>query len=119
MMTFTARVIPGAGRGGRLGVPTLNLNLDDVPKDLPHGIYACRVGALLGALHYGPRPVFDDSVSCEVHLIDTVVAIPPTEVKVEIVQRLRDIKNFDSEEDLIWQMNEDIRSARRAILPHP
>lgn len=115
-LRFQARVIPGSGRGRTLRVPTLNLDLRDIPKDLQEGIFACRTfidGMQYGAsAHYGPRPTFDDSPSCEVHLIDASLSSTPERVEVEIVAFLRGIFKFDSSEALTAQMLEDIRKAR-------
>lgn len=64
--TFTAAVVSGAGRGRRIGTPTLNVDLANVPAGLADGIYACRATldgadeALAAVLHLGPRPVFND-----------------------------------------------------------
>ena len=117
--TFQACVVAGSGRGRSLGVPTLNLRLADVPRELEEGIYACFATLngkkLQGALHYGPRPVFQDDRSCEVHLLDHTLTDPPPEVEVRIVERLRDIRDFPSAHALKIQMHEDIDRARAAL----
>jgi len=121
---FTAHVIPGAGRGKKLGSPTLNLNLDEVPAELEHGIYAAfaEIRNLkseirnLAVLHYGPRPVFHDNIACEVHVLDTNLSQAPTSVSVEIVQKIRDVQDFDSEEDLRTKIAEDIAQARDILM---
>jgi riboflavin kinase/FMN adenylyltransferase len=116
---FRARVVRGAGRGKQLDVPTLNFDLADVPPELDEGIYACRITAnevtYPGAMHYGPRPVFKDSKSLEVHLIDTTMPEAPEACEIAVIERLRDVKDFASAEDLRSQMQDDI-STCRAIL---
>lgn len=91
-----------------------------MPPDFEEGIYACyaRVGEkkLPGALHYGPRPVFDeDDRSLEVHLLDHTLNDPPPEVTVEVVKRLREIRDFPSEHALKVQMQEDIDQTRKIL----
>jgi riboflavin kinase/FMN adenylyltransferase len=121
-LLFTARVVSGAGRGRVLGTPTLNLALEQVPKELQEGIYACR--AFLdgswqpGALHYGPRPVFKDSVACEVHLLDTALQQAPASLEVKVVAYLREIRDFPTVEALQAQIADDITRIR-AILGGP
>lgn len=128
-MDFAARVIAGTGRGRRLGFPTLNLDPRDVPEDLAHGIYACLVNTesqkrearslCKGALHYGPRPAFDDdAVSCEIYLLDTLLETTPPSLEVHIVARLREIRGFPSLEALKEQITQDVREVR-AILGAP
>ncbi len=113
LISFTARTIRGSGRGRDLGVPTINLDLRDISKDLKEGIYACFVQGLPAVMHYGPRPVFRDTPSCEIHLLDADIHSPPPEVTVEIVTRLRDVRDFPSEEALKAQIDLDIDKARR------
>lgn len=135
---FTARVITGSGRGKGLGTPTLNLDLRDVPTEMQKGIYACWVklpsaseklpvgsatknilatpslatGNYAAALHFGPRPVFKDTVTCEVHLLDTTLPSPPASVTVTLVERLRDVRDFPSPEVLKEEIARDIERCR-------
>ena len=109
-------------RGRKLQIPTINLALEEIPSDLSEGIYACRVmlvhgdgsseGPLMAAVHYGPRPVFKDSKSFEVHVIDAVPTHFPKSVEVTVVKRLRDVRDFDSTEALLQQIDKDVEQAR-------
>ena len=116
---FTARVVAGSGRGKRLKIPTLNLDPSGVPGVLTPGIYACWAGLgerkLMGALHYGPRPVFCDNPSLEVHILDEVIDLPPPIVAVQVVKRIRDVQDFPSVEALLSAIRHDIAQVR-AIL---
>jgi riboflavin kinase/FMN adenylyltransferase len=118
-MEFSAHVITGSARGRKLGVPTLNLETNDVPADLQDGIYACFAvidgKSYPGAMHNGPRPTFNDTRSCEVHLIDHVLPTAPETVTVNVVERIRDVKAFPTAEALVAEMERDIAAAR-AIL---
>ncbi|NOS66760.1 MAG: hypothetical protein HOO67_00085 [Candidatus Peribacteraceae bacterium] len=108
-------MISGSGRGRTLRVPTLNLDLRDVPHDLQDGVFACRAiidgKTFPSSMHKGSRPTFGDTPSCEVHIIDEVIATPPETLKVEVVQFLRGILKFPSAEALSGQMLEDNRMA--------
>lgn len=118
-MLFTARVISGAGRGKGLGVPTLNLDLQDVPRDLEDGVFACRAWIegkeYPATMHHGPRPTFNDSRSCEVHLINAELPSPPRSVDLEVVQALRGISRFPSADALSKQMRKDSEDALRIL----
>lgn len=115
-MQFTARVVIGSGRGTSLSVPTINVDLVDVPADLKEGIYAARVSidgqTYPVAMHYGPRPVFNDSPSCELHCIDATISTKVNTVDVEVLERIRDVQNFASPEELTAQMHNDIARIR-------
>lgn len=112
-MQFTARTVSGSGRGKDLRVPTINLDMSEVPDGIEDGLYACRVNNTTPAiLHFGIRPTFDDSPSCEVHILDEDISVPPEELSVEIVQKIRETQKFDSAELLMEQMQKDILAAR-------
>ena len=66
-------------------------------------------------MHFGPRPVFQDSASCEIHIIDAAILNPPTHVEIEVIMKLRDVQDFPGPEALVEQMRTDIVDAR-AIL---
>ena len=119
-MIFTAPVVAGSGRGKDLRVPTLNVPIDSVPSECEKGIYACFVQIndriYSAAMHYGPRTVFHDSTSCEVHLLDMAIESTPSHVKIEIIRRLRNVQNFDSPEELQQQMMRDMEEARAILM---
>lgn len=113
---FSAAVIVGRGRGTRLGTPTLNLDLDDVPAELSDGVYACRVnGDHAGAMHLGLRPTFGDTKTCEVHLLDGPMETKPERITIDVIQRLRDVRTFDSPEELKRQIADDIGRIRAML----
>jgi len=136
-LRFRARVVLGSGRGKMLRIPTLNLDLRDVPRDLPDGVFACRVvlpspsptlsgakgrrgggvggGGFPATMHNGPRPTFNDSRSCEVHLINQRLPSPPDNIEVEVVECLRGISKFPSPEALSIQMRTDSTLATRIL----
>ncbi len=118
-LRFRARVVTGAGRGRKHGRPTLNLDLADVPSTLAEGIYACAAHidgrTERAVMHFGPRPVFRDSASCEVHLIDTPVKEAPPHMDVTVVSYLREVRDFPSAAAMYVQIASDVEAAR-AIL---
>lgn len=109
----------GRGRGKKIGIPTINIELDNVPDNFEHGIYACRISfggqVYAGAIHYGPRPVFQDTVAFEVHVLDEVVDIPPERVDIEIVGCIRDVMDFPSTELLVARIAQDIEETRAML----
>ncbi|MDD5026608.1 MAG: riboflavin kinase [Candidatus Peribacteraceae bacterium] len=116
-LRFTARIVPGTGRGKQMGVPTFNLDLPSIPTDLPEGIYAAYASIdeqlLPAVVHYGPRSLHGESTSFEVHLFDPPP--PASSLTVVIVKRLRSVQSFATEEALKAQIAMDIAQAR-AIL---
>lgn len=113
-------VVPGCGRGSRLGMPTANISFDESLALPAPGVYAgyTLVGehAYPSALIVGRPPTFPDATSVlEAHLLDFTQRIYSASVAVEFVERLRDLQAFADEESLRSAMAEDI-SRVRALL---
>jgi riboflavin kinase/FMN adenylyltransferase len=115
------RVVPGAGRGRTIGVPTLNLAPPDARKLLPpDGVYAVWVwwrGTRYGGMmNQGPRPTFaEQGRTLEVHLFDFAGELYGETVRVEWVERLRDVQAFPSREALVAQLERDRQAARASL----
>lgn len=113
-------VVKGQGRGRELGFPTANIGTPEgrvVPGD---GIYAARAlvdgSALPAAVSIGVRPTFDDGERVvEVHILDFGRDLYGSELAVEFVERLRDELRFDSVEELVAQMAEDVEQSRQVL----
>ena len=119
LAVFSANVITGSGRGRELGFPTMNLSTDAVPEHIENGIYAATItvndSTYDAAIHYGPRPTFDDSPSLEVHVIDQVLQETPSTIDVSLIEKIRDVKKFNSAKELITQLKKDIDEARHIL----
>ncbi len=114
-----AKTVSGRSRGTRLGFPTINIDLVSAPQELAHGIYACWIflndQKYMGAMHYGDRPVFQDTKTFEVHVIDGEIRNFPEEVDVDVIARLREVLHFETTEALQEAIATDILNVR-AIL---
>lgn len=115
------RVGEGERRGRLLGVPTINLT-ELSPRKLlpPDGVYAVAVewrgGRVGGMMNQGPRPTFQDGRRIlEAHLFDFEGDLYNEWVRVEWVERLRDIERFTSVEQLRQQLERDRTSAVAAL----
>ena len=119
-MNFSAPIITGTGKGKHLGFPTLNLDMDQIPS-IEEGVYACfaRLGEdrirLPAVMHFGARPTLGSIASCEIHIIDQIVNIPPQTITVEVADRIRGIQDFGSAEKLSDQLQKDVETARALL----
>lgn len=124
---LSGRVIRGAARGRLIGYPTANLRVDAdlLPKP---GIYAARAHVLPSssdaasivracALSVGTNPTFtgDGVLSVEGYLLDYAGDLYDRELRVELVQRLRDERRFDSVEALVAQIAADVERTREVV----
>ncbi|HEX8832075.1 MAG TPA: bifunctional riboflavin kinase/FAD synthetase [Longimicrobium sp.] len=114
-------VVQGERKGRELGFPTANIEVGDADKMLPkEGVYAVYgwVGGerLPGLLHLGPRPTFAGfAPTVELWLMDWSGDLYGQRVRVEFVQRIRDIVPFPSVDALIDAMHEDARRGREML----
>jgi riboflavin kinase / FMN adenylyltransferase len=115
------RVGQGERRGRLLGVPTINLS-ELPPRKLlpPDGVYAVRVewrgGRAGGMMNQGPRPTFQDGRrTLEAHLFGFEGDLYGEWVRIEWVERLRDVERFGSVEQLQQQLQRD-RTRAQAVL---
>jgi len=111
-------VVRGERKGRELGYPTANIDVGDPDKMLPkEGIYAAygsvRGKRLPGLLHLGPRPTFAGfAPTVELHILDWSGDCYGERVRVEMVERIRDILPFTSVEALIEAIRDDERVGR-------
>ncbi len=106
----------GVARGRTIGTPTANLT--NIPVLVPpHGVYAGSVpvgdGFCAAAIHIGPNPTFGESaVKVEVHLIDWNGELYDARLHCTFLDRLRDVRKFDSTAELKAQIALDIEACR-------
>lgn len=112
----------GDRRGGKLGIPTANL---DYPKDRlipPRGVYATV--AYLGdqriasVTNIGVHPTFDTGLEIpkiEAHLLDFADNIYQDHLTLDFIHFIRPEKKFDSVTALLAQIDQDIQTARETL----
>lgn len=117
--TFSASVVPGAGRGRTIGTPTINLDpaaLSTIGREGIYAAWATLDGTRMPAvMHAGARPVFNDAPSVEIHLLCPPPATVPETVTVEVVSFIRDIRDFGSVAELQAEIRRDIDLARATL----
>jgi riboflavin kinase / FMN adenylyltransferase len=111
-------VVTGEARGGTLGFPTANL---DVRPDLlvpGNGIYAGAAVGHRAAVSIGTNPHYGGRERrVEAFLLEFSGDLYGRRLIVELWRRLRDEQAFDSEEELIRQIERDVEETRRTESP--
>lgn len=108
-------VVKGKQLGRTLGFPTANIDLNNPFKLLPpFGVYAVivhRKGKVYkGMMNIGIRPSIQEdnpAMSIEVHLFELDEMFYGEKLSVEIIERIRPEKKFDSLEELKQEMEKD------------
>lgn len=114
---LVGRVQSGEQRGTRIGFPTANICLTSlVPLS---GVFVVRVkstafeGIKHGVANIGTRPTVDGKGRwLEVHIFDFNGNLYHQRIEVLFIQKLRDEKKFNSLDELVQQIQEDVRQAK-------
>lgn len=116
----------GQQRGAaELGFPTANLHISSEDLCPRHGVYVSQVvygGTCYGGvLNIGVNPTFaaeGDNAPCitvETFIFDFNEDIYGKPIKVNLLRFLRDEKKFSGPEELVAQINEDVKQARQVL----
>ncbi len=112
-------VVRGRERGRTIGFPTANIESETecIPPD---GVYATRVilddGAYPSITNIGMRPTFAETArSIEAHIFDFTRDLYGLRVKLEIIERIRGERKFDSADALKRQIALDLGKAREIL----
>ncbi len=123
-VSVRGRVVRGDERGRELGYPTANVPVGQgggVPAD---GVYAGWLrrldtgDRLPAAISVGTNPTFDGERErrVEAYALDRHdLELYDVEVEVEFVERLRGMVRFDSVEELVAQMKDDVARTRDVL----
>jgi riboflavin kinase / FMN adenylyltransferase len=118
-------VVPGDRRGRELGFPTANLDFGYTAAVPALGIYLGRVACVErgvdsghpALVSVGVRPTFHDDgrTLVEAYLLDWDGDLYGATLDVELTERLRDERRFETVDELVIQMRADEREARDRI----
>ena len=111
-------VVAGDARGGTLGFPTANLAVDPELLVPAFGIYAGAAAGHRAAVSIGTNPHYGGRERrVEAFLLDFEDDLYGRRLLVELWQRLRDERAFESEAALVEQIALDVAAARAAQPP--
>jgi riboflavin kinase/FMN adenylyltransferase len=125
---FTLRgvVVQGASRGRRLGVPTANLKIWEEKAYPGAGVYACfskvKGKPYKAVVNIGVRPTFNDDLNTplvEAHLLDFKGNLYDKDVELNFMERLRKEQRFESPQELLEQIQQDIERTREILNQNP
>jgi riboflavin kinase/FMN adenylyltransferase len=116
---LTGIVVHGRQRGRAIGFPTANLQTatECLPPD---GVYASRVilpdGAFPSITNIGMRPTFAEPArTIEAHIFDFDRDIYGARIQLEIVERIRGERKFESGQALAAQIAQDLKRAKEIL----
>jgi riboflavin kinase / FMN adenylyltransferase len=111
-------VVLGDQRGGTLGYPTANLATLSELLVPAYGIYVGSARGRRAAISIGVNPHYGgEERRIEPHLLDFEGDLYGQRLVVELWQRVRDERAFESEAELVAQIARDVEAARAAERP--
>lgn len=120
--TFSGVVVEGKKRGRLLGFPTANLQiLDSENIEFPvSGVYAGTIvyegNTYKAGISVGSNTTFDQKeVTIEAHILDFDNDIYGKIISVVLIKKLRDMVKFDSIENLVKQIQSDVKEVSNTV----
>jgi riboflavin kinase/FMN adenylyltransferase len=111
-------VVSGDARGGTLGFPTANVQVESSLLVPAHGIYAGSAAGHRAATSIGVNPHYGGAeLRVEAFLLDYEGDLYGKRLIVQLWRRLRDERAFASEADLVAQIALDVEQTRAAEHP--
>ena len=113
-------VVRGNQRGRSLGYPTANLSTARYAAIPADGVYACRFvhrcRELAAAVSIGTNPTFSGRERrVEAFVLDLDEDFYGERVALDFVERLRGMCRFDTPEELVTQIDDDVVRTRKAL----
>jgi riboflavin kinase/FMN adenylyltransferase len=111
-------VVAGDARGGTLGFPTANLRPEPQLLVPGYGIYAGAAEGRRAAVSIGTNPHYGGGERrIEAFLLDFTGDLYGRRLVLQLWERLRDERAFESEDELVAQIARDVDATRRAKSP--
>ncbi len=121
---LTGKVIDGKKLGKTINYPTANLHIEETYKLIPkHGVYIVKSiidnNTVYGMMNIGHNPTVNGKhQTIETHFFDFNKDLYGQNLKIELLQRLRDEQKFNSVQELQSQLHIDKKNALEFIKSH-
>ena len=115
--SLAGQIVSGEQRGGILGFPTANLDIQPEQATPGDGVYATIAytdhQSLPSVTNIGIRPTFGGGKRLvETYIIDYKGQLRGQKIRVDFVDRLRDERHFETVEELKAQISKDVEQAK-------
>ena len=113
---YSGIIIKGDGRGRTIGYPTANVDISKIDIDIKPGVYATQVNLknstkiYSAILFFGPKKTFGQvGNTLEIHILNFDQDIYEKELEFTIDKFIRGPVKFNSVDELVGQIKEDIK----------
>lgn len=108
--TLKIKIIEGEKIGRELGFPTANAIYPQNIVKIPYGVYKVLVCNRLAIMNFGIKPTFGkNNELLEIHIPNYEANLYGEDLEVQVIEKIRDERKFASKEELIFQINEDLK----------
>lgn len=107
-------VIHGFDKGKQIGFPTFNLGLEEkYPLEVMTGVWCSMTywqhQKLPSITHIGPIKIFgEENIRVETHILDWDEDLYGEDMQVELLQKIRDTRDFTGLGTLVAQIKDDV-----------
>lgn len=117
---FDSTVEHGRGVGRTLGIPTVNNSLPKDKRFIASGVYLSRIKIgdkfYTGLTNIGSCPTFEERpIHAETFILDFSEEIYEKTVRIYLIDRIRDERRFDSEDELTREIENNIQYAKGVL----
>jgi len=110
---ISGKIIKGSGIGKTLGFPTINIPYYGAESGVFVGFVEVAGKKYKAAVNVGGRPTVDEKKLCEAHLLDFSDDVKEGSlVKIELLEKIRDVKKFANLEELKAAIAADVEFAK-------
>jgi len=118
--TFSGTVEHGLKIGQTIGYPTANISVNKQKLIPASGVYAVKVyvqnNIFDGMLYIGNRPTLSkNDLSIEIHLFNFSGDLYNKELKVKLIERIRDDMKFNNTSELVAQIDNDSKQIKQIL----
>lgn len=117
-----SEVIHGKALGRTIQIPTANQVVEEKKLTPPNGVYVSRIvindNSYYGITNIGVRPTVESGAQkgIETHIFDFSDDIYDERIRVELLHYCRPEKKFDNIDELVSQMQSDIKYAKEYLV---
>ena len=117
---YSGIVAKGRQDGGKIGIPTMNICIPDGKIKIKSGVYVTETiienKSYLSVTNVGTHPTFsDDNFNIETHVIGETINSYGKKIKIIFYQFIRNIMCFNTKDNLIKQIDKDIKFAKEVL----
>lgn len=119
--SYAGLVVKGEGRGRQLGFPTANLHIQPTLVLPSEGVYLtwCILPDGQGVpavTSIGRNPTFAGTVqTVEAYILDFAADLYNETLQIQFLHRMRDMVRYSSAQELVDQINEDVKNAKQLL----